>query len=235
MQGFRQLDDLLRSAGAGVPVRRPEAGETVGPLCRVNLMLAAGYGVCMGVYGLLRPDNPEYRQLFASAVKVPLLFGLTLAVTFPSLYVFATLLGSRLRFGDLLRLVVGGLGVLVAVLAAFGPIVAFFSVSTTSYPFVLLLNVGVFALSGLFGAGFLYRMLSHRPAESERDGEPAGVGPTRVFTTWMIVFGLVGGQMGWVLRPFVGHPHLPFAWFRPREGSFFEGVAGSVRMLLVGE
>jgi hypothetical protein len=187
----------------------------------------------MGVYGLLRPDAPEYRQLVASAVKVPLLFGLTLAVTFPSLYVFATLLGSRLRFGDLLRLVVGALGVLVAVLAAFGPIVAFFSVSTTSYPFVLLLNVGVFALSGGFGAGFLHRMLSHRPAEVT-EGEPAGVGPTRVFYVWMIVFGLVGGQMGWVLRPFVGHPDLPFAWFRPREGSFVEGVARAVRVLLVG-
>ena len=35
-------------------------------------------------------------QLFASAVKVPALFFLTLAVTFPSLYVFNALVGSRL-------------------------------------------------------------------------------------------------------------------------------------------
>jgi hypothetical protein len=30
--------------------------------------------------------------------------------------------------------------------------------------------------------------------------------------------------MGWVLRPFIGSPDLPFAWFRPRESNFFEAV-----------
>ena len=36
-----------------------------------------------------------------------------------------------------------------------GPIVAFFSFSTTSYPFMLLLNVLVFTVSGLLGMAFL--------------------------------------------------------------------------------
>lgn len=233
MRGFRQLDDLLRSAGAGVPVRPIAEGEGVGPLFRVNLLLAAGYGACMGVYGLLRPENPEYRQLLASGLKVPLLFGLTLAVTFPSLYVFATLLGSRLRFGELVRFVVAGLAVLVAVLAAFGPIVAFFSVTTVSYPFVLLMNVAVFGLAGLFGARFLHRVLSARPAVPDEAAGP-GVGSTRVFYVWMIVFGLVGGQMAWVLRPFVGNPAQPFEWFRAREGSFVLGVWQAVRSLIGG-
>ena len=40
----------------------------------------------------------------------------------------------------------------------------------------------------------------------------------------MIVFGLVGAQMGWVLRPFVGNPNLPFTWFRGRESNFFQAV-----------
>ena len=46
----------------------------------------------------------------------------------------------------------------------------------------------------------------------------------RVFQIWVIVFGLVGAQMGWVLRPFIGSPDLPFVWFRGRESSFFQGV-----------
>jgi hypothetical protein len=48
-----------------------------------------------------------------------------------------------------------------------------------------------------------------------------------VFSCWVVVFGLVGAQMGWVLRPFIGSPKLPFQWFRPRESNFFEAVAGA--------
>jgi hypothetical protein len=45
-----------------------------------------------------------------------------------------------------------------------------------------------------------------------------------VFRCWVVLFGLVGAQMGWVLRPFIGKPGLPFVWFRERESNFFEGV-----------
>ena len=46
----------------------------------------------------------------------------------------------------------------------------------------------------------------------------------RVFQLWVIVFALVGAQMGWVLRPFIGSPDLPFIWFRGRESNFFQAV-----------
>ena len=45
-----------------------------------------------------------------------------------------------------------------------------------------------------------------------------------VFRIWIVVFALVGSQMGWVLRPFIGSPYLPFEWFRPRSSNFFEAV-----------
>jgi hypothetical protein len=45
-----------------------------------------------------------------------------------------------------------------------------------------------------------------------------------VFRLWVIVFGLVGAQMGWVLRPFIGNPNVPFTWFRGRESNFFQAV-----------
>ena len=40
--------------------------------------------------------------------------------------------------------------------------------------------------------------------------------------------------MGWLLRPFIGSPDLPFAWFRPRSGNFFQAFAGAVEALLKG-
>ena len=86
----------------------------------------------------------------AAMIKVPALFYLTLFVTFPSLYVFNALVGSRLSVITLARLMMATLGVTLAVLASFGPIVAFFSVTTNSYPFMLLLNVLMFALSALW-------------------------------------------------------------------------------------
>jgi hypothetical protein len=221
--------------------------------------------------------------------KVPLLFLLTIIVTFPSLYVFNALVGSRLSLGAVFRLIVAAVAVMLAILASFGPIVAFFSVSTTSYPFMLLLNVTVFAVSGFLGLKFLLRTL-HRltmaqslpasdatqktvvvttqsnkqmapetvqqatpqdvpqwnetlPAKPPIPAPPAtknvtpcegaldrdenqtmGQGVITVFYTWILVFGLVGAQMSWVLRPFIGSPDKPFVLFRGRESNFFEAV-----------
>src|SRR5262249_12904588 len=53
-----------------------------------------------------------------------------------------------------------------------------------------------------------------------------------VFRLWVIVFGLVGAQIGWGLRPFVGNPALPFTWFRGRESNFFQAVFQTLGRLL---
>jgi hypothetical protein len=259
MKGLSELDRVLR----GEPSRADALAESglavaLGPLVRTALGLAAVYGVCMGFFGLFGRSEPEWRQVVASAVKVPLLFVLTLVVTFPSLYVFNTLIGSRLHLGELARLLAAAMGVLTAVLAAFGPIVAFFSVTTLNYPFILLLNVAVFAASGGFGVVYLFRTLERlsvvrseltrraeevtpapeppesgaRPAPvARRAGPPPRAEVGTVFYVWLVVFGLVGAQMGWVLRPFVGSPNLAFTWFRPRQSSFFEAVLRSISQL----
>jgi hypothetical protein len=195
----------------------------------------------------------DYRQPLATVLKVPALFFLTLLVTAPSLYVFNALVGSRLTFPSMLRLLVAAMGVTLAVLASFGPIVAFFSVTTPNYHFMGLLNVLVFTVAGVLGLAFLLQTL-HRlsvsepePAPVESPGpEPVGevqvvepaasgaldrvrgqvLGPhvKLVFGCWIVVFALVGAQMAWVLRPFIGDPVIPFEWFRRRESNFFEAV-----------
>ncbi len=272
---FRQLDRVLRgeatrlSALTDGTIRVPAFGLSV-----VAIILALFAGLCTGAFALFNRQPPVYEQLLASAVKVPLLFFLTLLVTFPSLYVFNALVGSRLLLGSVLRLLIAALAVTVAVTASFGPITAFFSVSTENYSFMVLLNVLLYAVAGVLGLGFLLQTL-HRlsildqlkgglPAtpgatapqqpspRSEPDmpaATPAGPGQTpdapaepplgaldrlegqvlgrhvkTVFYSWIIVFGLVGAQMAWVLRPFIGDPHRPFTWFRPRSSNFFESV-----------
>lgn len=244
MLGFRELDRILRGESAWTG-----PGETssipIGSLIKANLLLAAGYGVCMGFFGLFaRGEDWEFRQVIACAIKVPALFLLSLLVTFPSLYVFNTLIGSRLRFADLARLLTAATGILTAVLAGFGPIVAFFSVTTISYPFAILMNVAAFGVASAFGIVHLYRMLGIFSRGMERtpkgdESNSADAMPARsreesrhIFYLWTVLFALVGAQMSWVLRPFIGSPDLPFAWFRPREGSFFEAVARSFRAII---
>jgi hypothetical protein len=229
----------------------------LGQVLLANVLLAAFAGLCLGVFGIANREVPEYRFMIADALKVPLLFLLSLAITFPSLYVFNALVGSALNVAQLGRLMAAALAILLAVLAAFGPIVAFFSVTSTSYHFILLLNVAVFVVAGGFGLDFLWRTVSKltlkpvplrpvapRPAEQPARGEaPAAdtegltfLVPDRstntVFRIWLIAFALVGTQMSWVLRPFIGSPDQAFTWFRPREASFFEAVFKAIRALL---
>ncbi len=245
---FGELDRLLTGEYTGVSLLR-ERGLGISPwrLSACIVILGMSYGICMGLFSVFGEKGPGAMQVVASMVKVPLVFYLTLIVTLPSLYVFNALVGSRISFVGVVRLLVASLGVNVTVLASLGPIVAFFSVCTTSYPFMKLLNVAVFAVAGAFGLRFLFQTL-HRmnlaagpwpTAEAGDEAGPLQPVPDRsvashvrlVFRLWMIVFGLVGAQMGWILRPFIGDPSLPFAWFRHRESNFFLAVLQALQNL----
>ncbi|MBX3424295.1 MAG: hypothetical protein KF688_01325 [Pirellulales bacterium] len=287
LRGESTAPELLAKTGdVSVSVRR-----TLGAI----ILLCMIYGLCMGSYSLLKATPPELAggadrcwQLVASMVKTPLVFLLTLLVTFPSLYVLNALIGSRLRADGLCRLLTAAVAVNAAVLASLGPIVAFFSVSTNSHPFVVVMNVAMFSIAGFLGLAFLLQTL-HRltvlvesrvardlPAkrveasQSHFGPETAGQSPddspsdaasaallekksldssplempagqslaqrTRlIFRCWVVLFALVGAQMGWVMRPFIGSPDLPFTWFRERQSNFFTAVLHALGKLLFGE
>ena len=156
-----QLDRILRgNVTHPSQLQQGRLDIQLSGLLLLMMLLGMAYGFCMSWFAVLRED-PQYMQIVASMIKVPLLFFLTLVVTCPSLYVFNALVGSRLSFSQMLRLLIASQAVLLAVLASFGPIVAFFSVTSTSYYFILLLNVVFFGLSGLLGVNFLLQTL-HR-------------------------------------------------------------------------
>lgn len=285
-----ELDRILRGeATRPADIRKADIKIPVVGVAVIVILLAATYGFCMGLFALVRGfENNEYQQAlmqtFASICKVPALFCLTLVVTFPSLYVFNALVGSKLRVLPVLKLLIASLAVNLAVLASMGPILAFFSVSTPNYSFIVLLNVVVFAVAGMLGLLFLIQTLNrlvlaehhqlpltesrqvefvdeqvtvveenlkHAPEShsvapvpapglalppssgineprrgplDQLDGIVLGHHVRKVFACWIVVFGLVGAQMGWVLRPFIGSPSQPFSWFRARHSNFFEAV-----------
>ncbi len=180
-QWFKELDEVLRGHKGDAELL---AGGTshirIKPLVSVSIVLGIIYGLFMGLYAVLTRTPPCYAQMFASAIKVPLLFILTLIITFPSLYVFSALLGVRLGPKDTLRLILAPVTANLAVLASLGPITGFFTLSTSSYPFMKLLNFFVFAVSGVIGLKVLLEMLAKLdaaqaqglPISAEMSGHP---------------------------------------------------------------
>jgi len=236
-QLFLTIDRLLRGEFTREQdLREGRVKIQLQTLLVTALVLGALYGIFMGLYSVLRPESPSIPQLLATTAKVPLLFLLTLAVTFPSLYVFSALAGSRTHFTETLRLLLVGITLNLALLASFGPITGFFTLSTDSYPFMIVLNVIFFAAGGVAGVIFIYRalgiILEAEPAAGSAQFQKAALRARRIFYAWAIIYGVVGAQMGWILRPFIGSPELPFQFFRERESNFFEAFFGALRELL---
>ncbi|MEM1185791.1 MAG: hypothetical protein AAGI53_12430 [Planctomycetota bacterium] len=217
-------------------------------------VLAATYGVFMGAYALRSKGLEGLAQLIASTVKLPLLVFLTAAVTLPSLYVFSTILGSRLGMIQFVRTVAASCAITSAVAASLGPILGFFTVSTTSYPFMVLLNVALLGVSGVVGTSYLLRMLGKVQKSSDGDDDAQGNATVTVPTTdggqatfrrrrertsstqivwaWVVLYAIVGVQMGWVLRPFIGSPDTEFTFLRPIKSNAAEAIFGSMGQLM---
>ncbi|MEM8876116.1 MAG: hypothetical protein AAGD32_17870 [Planctomycetota bacterium] len=257
---FKQLDQLLRGEKTRADaVADGKLDLSIAGLLVAVVVLGALFGVSMGTFGVLSGTDGAWLQIISSAIKVPALFLLTLVVTLPSLYVFNALVGSRLSIANMLKLILGAIAVMLAVLAGFATIIAFFSFTTESYPFMKLLNVAIFAVSGVLGLGFLLqtlRRLAKEPeakpdmpptfAEGDDPREPGALtrvqrertsAPVKtIFQIWVVVFALVGAQMSWVMRPFIGDPQVVaergFEVFRDREGNFFGSVLKAAGKLI---
>ncbi|NQU21447.1 MAG: hypothetical protein HQ567_09200 [Candidatus Nealsonbacteria bacterium] len=115
-KSLQNLDRILRGEATQLPqLREGTIGIPAGGLSLVIVVLGMLYGVCMGGYAVFSTGGKGPEQLLASTVKVPTLFLLTLIVTFPSLYVFNALVGSRLNIRAVSRLLVAAIGVNLAV------------------------------------------------------------------------------------------------------------------------
>ncbi len=246
---LKQLDDLLRGhKTAPDQLARGDVDLPLWVFAPLAVALGATYGFFMGWYAVVTREPATWMQVLAAMIKLPALFLLTLVVTAPSLYVFSTLAGSRLRMASALRLLVAAIVVNLAVAASLGPILGFFTFSTTSYSFMIILNVLLMTIAGTVGLVFLLhtlRRLVDRPVDTaeQPDEAPGPIEPLNtseralgqagfIFRVWVVIYALVGAQMGWLLRPFIGTPDIPFTWFRERYSNFFESVLIHIRHLI---
>lgn len=163
----------------------------------------AAYGAIMGAYS-------GQLQILSAALKLPALYLLTLIICLPTLYFFDVLLGSPLDFRQYVTLGLSAAGTMSVLLFSFAPVVLFFLISVQGYNFFLLLNVAVLALTGCVGIRLFY--LDMRDV----GGPDFGKHQLRchLLKGWVVLYGLIGSQLGWTLSPFVGTREEPFQIFR---------------------
>ncbi|MEV4637807.1 hypothetical protein AB0J80_10675 [Actinoplanes sp. NPDC049548] len=241
--------------------------------------------IALACYGAVLGSFHSVLMALTSAVKLPLLFLVTLAICLPTLYLFNLVFGARLSVRQSLALVMVALTVTAMLAVAFAPIALFFLITAPDYGFFKLLNVAILALSALVGLRFLtggMRVLNEHgllapekketpaeapvsPAVTAPAPEPVAVGaapngspapaPVQVppgymltpvgaprpaprpalqrqpappsmalLYVWILLFGFVGTQLAWTLRPFFGSPGMKFSLYRDIDGNFYAEI-----------
>lgn len=124
--------------------------------------------VFLMVYGLMTGLSHSWQQGISTALKMPVLFLATLAITLPALYFFSlAFLNVRFSVAQAGIVVLTGIGVSAFLLLGLAPVTAFFVFTSTNYAFFQLLAVFFVAISGM--TGLFYILKGFR--QVDRDGE----------------------------------------------------------------
>ncbi len=175
---------------------------------RSNLILALAGAAAAAVFGAAMGTLRGEAQPLYGAAKMPAFFLATWAITFPACHVLALLLGESLRAAVSAGLVLRAILYTSLALSGFATVDLFLGLSVGSEPpgyrLFIVVQVLLLAGSGLVGVAFLARDL--RRAGGRR--------PALTTALWGLVYGFVGSQWAWTLRPWIGHPDMPVEFLR---------------------
>jgi hypothetical protein len=183
--------------------------------------------VFMALYGAVMGSTHSLWQALSSAAKLPVLFLATLFICAPTLYFFNVLFGSNQSLTQNVALILTAITVTAVILLSFAPIILFFLLTTSQYQFFKLLNVGIFAISGVMGVVFLSQGM--RIVANDAEGDSAR---RNVLRLWMLLYAFVGSQLAWTIRPFIGAPSIEFELFRQLGGNFYTNIFASLGEIL---
>jgi len=189
--------------------------------CVVTIVVGAGlYGAAMGWW-----RSP--RQAVFASVKLIAMFGGLFALTTLTNVVAAGLVRARLSVAQVAVCTLVGLAVTAALMGAAAPLAWFtaeqaipsdaaLARSTQTAHRLLAGHVAVFAVAGTLGVVRVHQLL-RALVDDPRVAR-------RVLWAWLAVEGLVGAELSWVGRPFLGKPALPVTFLRADafDSSFFE-------------
>jgi hypothetical protein len=188
-------------------------------LARTDLVLIALGGALFGAaVGTFRGGA----QIPFAALKVPLATLATLAICGPGFAAFAAAFGRPWTLRETLALTLTAGARSSLVLFALAPAVWLAIDLGAGYHPVRLVAAAAYGLAGLSGLLFLLRGLG--PAFLLRGLGPAP-GRWATAASFVVLFGIVGSQTAWLLRPYLGDPRdgqIPLFAHGRREG----GLAG---------
>jgi len=177
-----------------------------------------------------------------AAIKLPLVFVGSTALAAVFNWMVATTLNSGLSFRESVALAYAAMTVACWILLALIPVVLFFSLTGVPEPggvptpetgsahrVMLFSHIVVLALAGVAGNAALYNGL--RAVARPTCPVPA------LFAAWLALFAVVGCQISWMLRPFVGSPYLEVSFLREEafKSNFFQFVFGDLLPRLLKE
>ena len=146
-------------------------------------------------------------------------------VSLPSFFVINSLLGVRDDFNQVLRALVATQAGLSIVLASFAPVTAMWYVSFEDYNASKMFNLLMFGLASIL-AQMLLRKYYQPLIQRHRIHQ-------KLMRVWLVIYAFVGIQMGWILRPFIGHLDTPTSFFREDAwGNAYVTVAMTLSRLL---
>jgi hypothetical protein len=176
-------------------------------------------------------------QAVFTAVKLPLIVLLTTVGNGLLNAMLAPLLGASLTLRQSLLAVFMSFTMAAAILGAFSPLLAFLVWNTpphtasgggafTGHSLILVTQAAVIALAGIAANVRLLQVLRGFCGDTSA--------ARRVLLSWLGGNLLLGSQLAWILRPFVGSPHLPVEFLRPDplQGNFFESILRAISRLL---
>jgi hypothetical protein len=226
--GFRQIPVLLRGEAGPINswIQQWHAGRALTYLA-VIIAGTGCYGAAMGCW-----RAPE--QALFVAMKFPLIILLTTLGNGLLNGLLAPLLGLNLGLRQSLQAVLMSFTIAGTILGSFSPLILFMvwnaplmtAKQSGAYDFIMLTHVAVIAFAGLAANLRLAQLL-------RRLGGSAKVG-RRVLLAWLAGNLLLGAQLSWILRPFIGAPGLPVQFLRhhPFDGNFFETVFRAIKFLI---
>lgn len=175
-----------------------------------SLILSAIYGFFLGLFA-------GGWQIPVSLIKIPLLVFGTLLICLPALYILNTLVGTKLSVKQTLAMLLASTFLMTVVLGSLSPVILFFILLTSTKKFISVLNVFIFAISGIFALKSFWNGMRYLTIRS--DYYPK----IPVIKGWSLLYIAVGTQLAWILRPFIGDK-AKFSLFREIEGNFYMAV-----------
>jgi len=181
----------------------------IADLLAITVFGLAVFGFVAGLSGR------DIAQALISTVKLPFLFLASGVICLPTLYYFSVLFGSRLRFLQTITLILTAQTVAAILSLGFAPISLLFWLSGSEPLFMVALDTAVLGLAAGLGLIFLVQGALYIQEAQPPDKITfftwawmfiKGTLRSLVLAGWMVVYGLVGTQLSYTLRPFFGVP-----------------------------